>query len=167
MTVFNPEWKITIGSVEYTNIVLSGLTITSGRTDIYSQAVAGYCTLSIINLDESVFPFQVNDGLTLQIKDSTGTYISIFGGTLTDITIEVSAAGIAGIATAATLTALGALSRLPKALTEGVLAKANDGTQIYSILSDLLVNNWNEVPSSLQWNTYPATELGLMLKIQV
>lgn len=157
MTIFNPEWKVTIGAIEYTNVTLSGVTMTSGRTDIYSQPVAGYCTLTIINLDESAFTFQVNDGLTLQIKDSSGTYIPIFGGTLTDIGIEVSAAGVAGIATAATLTALGALARLPKALTAGVLTKALDGVQIETILTDLLVNNWTEVPAALQWNTYPAT----------
>ena len=157
MSIFNPEWKVTIGSIEYTDVTLSGVTMTSGRTDIYSQPIAGYCTLNIINLDESAFTFQVNDGLTLQIKDSSGTYVPIFGGTLTDIGIEVSAAGVAGIATAATLTALGALARLPKALTNGVLTKALDGIQIKSILEDLLVNNWTEVPAALQWNSYPST----------
>jgi len=157
MTIFNPEWKVTIGSIEYTDITLSGVTMTSGRTDIYSQPVAGYCTLTIINLDESAFVFEVNDGLTLQIKDSSGTFVPIFGGTLTDIGIEVSAAGTAGIATTATLTALGALSRLPKALTNGVLSVDLDGVQIETILTDLLVNNWTEVPAALQWNAYPPT----------
>lgn len=157
MTIFNPEWKVTIGSTEYTSVTLSGVSITSGRTDIYSQPVAGYCTLTIINLDESVFSFKVNDGMTLQIKDSTGTFIPVFGGSLTDIGIQVQAAGSAGIATSATLTALGALARLPKALTEGVLSKDLDGVQIETILTDLLVNNWTEVPAALQWNTYPST----------
>lgn len=157
MTIFNPEWKVTINSIEYTDVTLSGVTITSGRTDIYSQPVAGYCTLNIINLDESAFTFQVNQGLTLQIKDSSGTFVPIFGGTLTDIGIEVAGAGSSGIATAATLTALGALSRLPKALTNGVLSVNLDGVQIETILTDLLVNNWTEVPAALQWNSYPAT----------
>jgi hypothetical protein len=157
MSIFNPEWKVTIGSIEYTDVTLSGVTMTSGRTDIYSQPVAGYCTLNIINLDESAFIFQVNDGLTLQIKDSSGAFVPIFGGTLTDIQIEVAGAGSSGIATAATLTALGALSRLPKALTDGVLSVDLDGVQIETILTDLLVNNWTEVPAALQWNTYPST----------
>lgn len=157
MTIFNPEWKVTIGGTEYTSVVLSGVSITSGRTDIYSQPVAGYCTLTIINLDESVFTFKVNDGMTLQIKDSTGTFIPVFGGSLTDIGIQVQAAGSSGIATSATLTALGALARLPKALTDGVLPKELDGLQIKEILTDLLVNNWNEVPAALQWNSYPST----------
>lgn len=157
MTVFNPEWKVTIGSLEYTDVTLSGVTMTSGRTDIYSQAVAGYCSLSILNLDESAFTFAVNQGLTLQLKDSTGTYVPIFGGSLTDIEIEIISSGSAGTSSAARLTALGALSRLPKALTEGVLSKELDGEQIASILTDLLVNNWTEVPAALTWSTYPAT----------
>jgi hypothetical protein len=95
--------------------------------------------------------------MTLQLKDSTGTYRTMFGGNLTDVTIEVVSAGGAGMATAASLTALGALSRLPKALTEGVLHKDLDGVQIAVILEDLLVNNWLEVPAALTWNTYPAT----------
>jgi hypothetical protein len=161
MTIFNPDWRVTIGSTIYTDVTLSGLSITSGRTDIYSQPVAGYCSLTIINLDNSVFDFQVNQGMTLQLKDSTGTYRTMFGGNLTDITLEVVSAGGAGMATAASLTALGALSRLPKALTEGVLHKDLDGVQIAVILEDLLVNNWLEVPAALTWNTYPATETWL------
>jgi hypothetical protein len=161
MSIFNPEWRVTIGSTIYTNVTLSGVSITSGRTDIYSQPVAGYCSLTVINLDNSVFDFQVNQGMTLQLKDSTGTYRTMFGGNLTDITIEVVSAGGAGMATAASLTALGALSRLPKALTEGVLAKDLDGEQIAVLLEDLLVNNWIEVPAALTWAAYPATETWL------
>jgi hypothetical protein len=159
MTVFNPEWRVTIGSNIYTNVTLSGVTMTSGRTDIYSQPVAGYCSLVIVNLDESQFTFAINDGLTLQIKNSAGTYVPIFGGSITDIGIEVATAGDAGIVTTAALTALGALSRLPKALTEGVLSKELDGVQIETILTDLLVNTWNEVPAALTWSTYPATTI--------
>ena len=156
MTIFNPEWRVTIDGQIYTDVILSGVSITSGRTDIYSQPVAGYCSLTVINLDNSVFPFNVNQGMTLQLKDSTDTYRTIFGGNITDVTLEVVSAGGSGIATAASLTALGALSRLPKALTEGVLAKDLDGEQIAVLLEDLLVNNWLEVPAGYTWATYPA-----------
>jgi hypothetical protein len=158
MSNFNPEWRVTIGGTIYTNVVLSGLQITSGRTDIYSQPVAGYCSLTVINLDNSVFQFQVNQGMTLQLKDSTGTYRTMFGGNITDVTLEVVSAGASGMATAASITALGALSRLPKALTEGVLAKDLDGIQIASLLTDLLVNNWLEVPPAFTWASYDPTE---------
>jgi hypothetical protein len=46
---------------------------------------------------------------------------------------------------------------LPKALTDGVLTQDFDGNQILTILTDLLVNNWGEVPAALQWQTYDPT----------
>jgi hypothetical protein len=50
------------------------------------------------------------------------------------------------------------LARLSKAIWTSSLAQDDDGDQIYTILSDLLTNNWNEVPPALTWNTYNATE---------
>jgi hypothetical protein len=60
MTTFNPVWRLKIDSVEYTDLILANLTITSGRTDIYSQAVAGYVRLTVINLDQTNLDFQIN-----------------------------------------------------------------------------------------------------------
>ena len=77
MTQWNPVWRIIVDGVTYTNLTLANVNISSGRTNIYSQPVAGYCSLTVINLDNSVFQFQVNQGLTLQLKDSTGTYRTI------------------------------------------------------------------------------------------
>ena len=53
MTIFNPVWRVTIGGVQYTTAILANLTITSGRTNIYEQAQAGYTNLEIINLNQS------------------------------------------------------------------------------------------------------------------
>jgi hypothetical protein len=41
-------------------------------------------------------------------------------------------------------------------LTNGVLSKDFDGNQIYTILSDLLLQTWAEVPGALTWATYTA-----------
>jgi len=41
MTAYTPVWKVLIEGVEYQNITLTNLTISSGRTNIYEQAVAG------------------------------------------------------------------------------------------------------------------------------
>ena len=70
MTLFNPVWKVTIAGIEYTSAVLANLTITSGRTNIYEQAAAGYVNLEIINLDKSSVPITINDSLTIQLKNS-------------------------------------------------------------------------------------------------
>jgi len=158
MTLFNPVWRVRIGGINYTNYVLANLTITSGRTNIYEQAQAGYVNLQLINLDQSIVDIEINDAVSVELQDSTATFVPIFGGTVVEFDIGIAASGVVGINQSVSITALGALSRLPKSLVDGVLVKENDGDQIWSILSDLLLNTWNEVPGALQWNTYTAGE---------
>jgi len=157
MTIWTPVWRVKINGVQFQNVTLADLTITSGRTDIYSQPVAGYCNISLINLDESAITAAINDGITIEVQNSAAVYVPIFGGSITDIIVEVSSSGTNGIAQTVNLTALGALSRLPKALTEGVLAKDFDGIQIETILTQILFDNWNAVPAATQWTTYDPT----------
>ena len=158
MTVWNPIWRVTIDGTIYTNFTLANLTITSGRVNIYEQANAGYVNMQLINLDQSIVNININDSVTIELKDSTATFTPIFGGTITDVSISVSSSGVVGVNQTISIIALGALSRLPKALTDGTLTSAHDGTQILHILQDLLLNNWSEVPAALTWATYdPAT----------
>jgi len=158
MSQWTPEWQVTInGGGDYTNLTLANMTITSGRQDIYSQPYAGYCNVEIINLDQSPIVMDINDQITIRVKDSTGTFVNLFGGFVTDIDVEVTQAGSNGISESIKVVALGALSKLPKTLTTGVLSKDFDGDQIYSILSQALFNTWNEVPAATTWATYNAT----------
>jgi hypothetical protein len=158
MTAWSPVWQVSLNGGTFTSVTLANLTITSGRTDIYSQPVAGYCSVEILNTNQSAVSIEINDQIAIQVKDSTNTFVPIFGGFITDIDQSVKSSGASAIVQTFKITALGALSRLPKILTEGVLTKDFDGDQIYSILEGLLYNSWNEVPAATQWNTYNATE---------
>lgn len=158
MTQWTPEWSLTInGGGDYTNVTLASVSITSGRTDIYSQPVAGYATMEIINLDVSPIVIDINDQVSIKVKDSTGTFVNLFGGYVTDREVSVTTSGTGGINEVIRVTALGALSKLPKSLTNGVLSKDFDGNQIYSILAGELFNTWNEVPAALTWAAYDPT----------
>jgi hypothetical protein len=157
MSQWTPVWSVLIDGVEYRSVTLANLSIQSGRTDIYSQAVAGYCNVSLINLDGSPVLAEINSSITIFVQDSTSTPVPIFGGSITDIILAVSSAGNNGMSQTVTITALGALSRLPKVLTEGILVKDFDGDQIYSILEGILYGAWNEVPAALTWAAYDAT----------
>ena len=157
MSQWTPEWELQINGVSYTNLTLANLTIVSGRTDIYSQPRAGYATIEIINLNLTPITIDVNDGLSIRVKNSAGTFVDIFGGNITDSIVEVTSTGTGGINESIKITALGALAKLPKTLTEGVLSKDYDGNQIYTILSAALFNTWAEVPAALTWATYDPT----------
>ena len=157
MSVWTPEWRIKIQGVEYTSLTLANLTITSGRTDIYQQPVAGYCRLNLINTDVSPIDFDINDGLTVEVKNDAGSWVVLFGGNITDMNVNVTSAGGIGISQTISMTALGALARLPKSVFTGNIQQALDGEQIYAVLEGILFANWNLVPAGETWQTYDAT----------
>jgi hypothetical protein len=159
MSQWTPVWSVLIDGVEYNDVTLANLSIQSGRTDIYSQAIAGYCNVQIINLDGSPVTAEINSGITIFVEDSTSTPVPIFGGSITDIILAVSSAGNNGMSQTVTITALGALSRLPKVLTEGILTKEFDGDQIFDVLDNILYGAWNEVPAALTWADYDPTTM--------
>ena len=157
MTAWTPVWSVLIDGVEYRNITLANLTIESGRRDIYQQAVAGYCGLSILNLDDDPITVNINSGITVFVQNSTATPVAIFGGSVSDILTTVERSGTGGLVQTISITALGALSRLTKVLTEGVLAKDEEGDQIYDVLDGILLGVWNEVAPALTWSAYNPT----------
>jgi hypothetical protein len=152
MTLWTPTWSIEIDGVEYKNVTLANLNLGSGRNDIYTQAIAGYLNLTLINLDDSNITAAINSAVTVYIDDSNGNPVAIFGGSITDLIVGVQSGGSIGVTQTISITALGALSRLPKVLTEGVLVKALDGVQIETILSQTLFARWDAVPAALDWN---------------
>ena len=158
MTQWAPVWKVTIDGTEYTSAVLANLTIRSGRTNIYEQAQAGYTNIQLIDVNQTAIPVNVNSTISIQVKDTSNTFVPIFGGNVVDIGLEVRDVGSTMFTQTYSITALGALARLPKALTQGVLSKDFDGNQIETILSQVLFGSWAEVAGSLTWAGYnPAT----------
>ena len=158
MTAYTPDYKVIVNGVELSNITIADLTITSGRTDIYQQPVAGYCQIQLLNLNNASYDFTVGTSITVEVTNSVGAYVPIFGGSISDFTITVNSAGSLGYTTVATITALGALSKLPKIIDPGVLSQDFDGDQIYTLLSQYLLGQWNEVPAAQTWATYNPTE---------
>jgi hypothetical protein len=158
MTAYTPSYKVLVDGLEVTDVTIANLTITSGRTDINVQPLAGYCQLQLLNLNNSSYDFTVGTSLTVEVTNSIGTYVPIFGGLISDFTIAVNRAGDLGYTTTATITALGALSKLPKLIDNGILSQDFDGDQIYTLLSGYLLGQWNEVPAAQTWATYNPTE---------
>jgi len=151
MTVWNPVWRVKINGVDYTTAILANLSITSGRTNIYTQAQAGYINIELINLDQSPILAEINQAITVELQDSSAAFVPIFGGSIVDVAVSVTDVGSVAYSQTVTIIALGALARLPKALTNGVLSKAHDGTQIYNILKYVLFAQWQSVPGALTW----------------
>lgn len=150
-----PEWRIIIGTTTYDNVL--SVTMATGRDDIDLQCNAGYARLEIVNTNNSAFDIDVTDSLTLELKDSDGVYVPIFGGEVSDFGISVRSPEEAGFITVGNILAVGSLAKLTKALFPDALAKELDGTQIYDILNELLINSWLEVAPALEWIDYNPT----------
>jgi hypothetical protein len=157
MTLWNPVYRVKVNGVTATSSTLSGLTITSGRTDIYSQPIAGYCNLTLIETAEASVPYEINDAVTIEVQDSTSTYVNLFGGFITDLGITVQTSGSTATSQRIQITAVGALARLARAVYIGNFAHQFDGDRIEELLSTVLFDQWNEVPAAETWNGYDAT----------
>jgi hypothetical protein len=157
MTQWNPIWLVEIDGVSYTTAILANLQITSGRRNIYEQSAAGYVNIELLDVNQAIVPVTINSTIGVSIKDTSGTFVPIFGGNVVDIGLEIKDIGNTMFTQTYSITALGALARLPKALTNGVLSKDFDGDQIYEILQGVLLSQWQSVPGTLTWATYNPT----------
>lgn len=157
MTQWNPVWLVEIDGVEYTDAVLANLVIRSGRTNIYEQAQAGYVNLQLIDVNQAEIPVSINSTIGVSIKNTSNTFIPIFGGNVVDIGLEVRDVGSTMFTQTYNITALGALARLPKVIFTDALARDFDGDQIFEVLSTVLFNSWAQVAGSETWANYNPT----------
>ncbi len=157
MTQWSPVWRVKVAGVDVTDSVLASLNITSGRTNIYEQAQAGYCSITLIVFNQAAINYEINDTLSVEIQDTSAVYQPIFGGSVVDIAVSVSEVGSTAYTQEVTITALGALARLQKALTNGVLTHDFEGDQIETILREVLFAQWQQVPAAETWQDYDPT----------
>jgi hypothetical protein len=157
MSDFTPEWRLLVNGVNYSDVAISEINHQAGRDDIYQQPNPSYIELTLIASEADNYNLQINDGVSLQLKDSTATYRTIFGGNITDITTAVSVTGSIGTVFSYSVIAMGSLAKLAKIVTDGVLARDTDGDQIYELLYDVFLNEWNQVSPLQTWATYDAT----------
>ena len=150
-----PEWRVTVGDDVYTTV--TSVSYASGRLDIDRQATAGYCQVQIVNVDNTPFTINVTEPITLELKNSSGTYVTVFGGEVSDFNIGVRSPEETGFITTGTILGIGSLAKLTKAVYNTALAEGLDGAQIAAILGSALNLTWAEVTPTVTWATYPAT----------
>ena len=158
MTAWSPDWKLTVAGVDYTDIAISDIAHQAGRSDIYQQPNPSYIQVSFVALSGQTLPFDINDSLSLQVKDTSGAYVNLFGGDITDITVSVQKTGAISTVIEYSVLAMGSLVKLAKELYLGTIAQDEDGNQIYDLLSSVLLGTWNDVPAASTWAGYDATE---------
>jgi hypothetical protein len=150
-----PEWRVTVGDDVYTTV--TSVSFASGRLDIDRQPTAGYCQVEIINTTGAEFTINVTEPVTLELKNGSGAYVTVFGGEVSDFNIGVRSPDETGFVTTGTILGIGSLAKLTKVVYNTALAEGLDGAQIAAILGSALNLSWAEVTPTLTWDTYPAT----------
>ena len=150
-----PEWRITVGDDVYTTV--TSVSFASGRLDIDRQSTAGYCQVQIVNTTGADFTINVTEEILLELKNSSGTYVTVFGGEVSDFSIGVRSPDETGYVTTGTILGIGSLAKLTKVVYNTALAEGLDGAQIAAILGSALSLSWAEVTPTVTWATYPAT----------
>jgi len=151
-----PEWRVTVGDDVYTTV--TSVSFASGRLDIDRQCTAGYCRVEIINTNNAPFTINVTEPITLELKNGSGTYVTVFGGEVSDFNIGVRSPEESGYITTGTILGIGSLAKLVKAVYNTALIEELDGEQIADILGAALNLSWAEVTPTVTWDTYPATQ---------
>lgn len=157
MTAWNAVYRVKVNGTTVTSATLAGLTVTSGRTDIYSQAIAGYCNLSLLETNESAVSYEINDAVTIEVQNASGTYVYLFGGFITDLNIIVQNSGSSATTQRINIVAVGALARLARTVYTGNFSHQFEGDRISTLLTNVLFNTWNDVPATTTWATYDPT----------
>jgi hypothetical protein len=146
---------VTVGDDVYTTV--TSVSFASGRLDIDRQCTAGYCRVEIINTTGAEFTINVTEPITLELKNSSGTYVTVFGGEVSDFNIGVRSPEESGFITTGTILGIGSLAKLTKVVYNTALAEGLDGAQIADILNSALLLSWAEVTPTDTWDTYPPT----------
>jgi hypothetical protein len=136
-----PEWRVTVGDDVYTTV--TSVSFASGRLDIDRQCTAGYCQVEIINTDNSPFTINVTEPITLELKNSSGTYVTVFGGEVSDFNIGVRSPEEIGYVTTGKILGIGSMAKLTKAVYNTALIEELDGEQIADILGQALNLSWH------------------------
>jgi hypothetical protein len=110
-----------------------------------------------MNTTGAPFTINVTEPITLELKNSAGTYVTVFGGEVSDFNIGVRSPEESGFITTGTILGIGSLARITKAIFNTALAEDLDGAQIADILGASLNLSWAEVTPTVTWDTYPAT----------
>lgn len=153
MTVFTPEFKVTIAGVEQTSVILNDGTITFGRNDFFEPTQPSYCNIELLNTDGTSPDINLLDPVIIETKNTSGSWVRLFTGEISGVYNSVAASGANATPNVMQLQAVGALGLLIKRSAGSVAYPQElDGERIQRILEETLFTAWEDLSGTLTWN---------------
>jgi hypothetical protein len=155
MTVYTPTYRITIAGTVQTSTTLENATVTYGRNDFFEATQPSYCNLELLNLDGASPVVELLDTIIIEVTDSTGAYVKLFTGEVSNVYNRFAGAGLAGKPNTLQIQAIGALGLLVKRYAGSVAYPEElDGARIQRILEETLYVAWEDISNTFTWNDF-------------
>jgi len=142
-----PDVTVTINGTDFTGSTLETVRVSRGRSEVYEEPRAGYTICELIDLNGTGLGIEPLQPMQVTIKNSVGTSIPVFTGTVSDTAAVLYDTGFeSGRAGAiVTVIAIGPMARLNR---RNVAASGRpeepDGDRIAALLVDGLAATWEE-----------------------
>lgn len=148
---WTPTARLIVDGITYGDDVLSGVTVTRGRDAVWEQPQAGYVSASLLFHDTAP-PFQLQDTVTVTLEDSVATPVTLFTGTLSDLTTTFDSSGTVARAFSVQLVATGTLALVARSeIGADGYPQELDGDRVAAVLGEALAVRWETVPGALRW----------------
>jgi len=134
---WTPQPTITVDGVDRKSITLSDVQISYGRTSVWEQARSSYARISILNTNNTDYDFQMNNVVSIKVKNMAGTDVTIFTGKITSVDNNLAGSGTIGTNAVQTITAVGPFSQMSRKIIGGSnWAKEMDTDRMTRIFTD-------------------------------
>ena len=168
---WQPVTTVTIAGEDYTGETVGNVTVTRGRKDVYSEPVAGYAVVNLIDTDGTGIPIDLAAQLRIAVQDSNASDVSIFTGLITDVDRALYDPGLTNQpASITTVTAIGPLARMSRrqAFADGRPPEKDADRVLAAILQGLGTSweeargTWADQPAGLEWGDYDPIDESLV-----
>ena len=134
---WTPQPTITVDGVDRKSITLSDVQISYGRTSVWEQARSSYARISILNTNNTDYDFQMNNVVSIKVKNVAGTDVTIFTGKITSVDNNLAGSGTIGTNAVQTITAVGPFSQMSRKIIGGSnFPKEMDSVRMTRIFTD-------------------------------
>lgn len=111
---WTPQPTITVNGTSRNNVTLKNVNISYGRTSVWEQARAGYARISVLNTNNVDNGFDMNQTVSIKVKNSSGTDVTVFTGQITSVDNSLAGSGSIGSAVVQTITAIAPFGQMSR-----------------------------------------------------
>ena len=158
MMPWSPQPTITVNGISRNSVTLTDVQIFYGRNSVWEQARAGYAQISVINNSDTDFSFDMNQTVSIKVKNTSSSDITLFTGIITSVDNSMAGSGIIGKSVVQTITAVAPFAQMArKIIGTTSWAKEFDTARMTRIFTDAgMTIDLVDTPSIYEFQTRSA-----------